>query len=64
MRWNWLDTLRRDLRFTWRLALRQRWQVVAAIVSIAIGVGANTAVTSVVDAVLLTRWASEARTGL
>ncbi len=49
----WLDALLRDLRFSWRVARRQPWTVAAAIASIAIGVGANTAVTSVVDTVLL-----------
>jgi len=52
-RFPFLDALLRDLRFSWRLARRQPWTVAAAIASIAIGVGANTAVTSVVDAVLL-----------
>ena len=49
----WLDSLYRDFRFTWRLARRQPWTMIAAIVSIAIGVGADTAITSVVDTVLL-----------
>jgi predicted permease len=49
----WLDALVRDVRFSWRLARRQPWTMAAAIASIAIGVGANTAVTGVVDAVLL-----------
>jgi predicted permease len=49
----WLDALVRDVRFSWRLARRQPWTIAAAIASIAIGVGLNTAVTGVVDAVLL-----------
>ncbi|HEX4230834.1 MAG TPA: ABC transporter permease [Bryobacteraceae bacterium] len=48
-----MDTILRDLRFTWRLARRQLWTTAAVIASVAIGVGANTAVTSVLDTVLL-----------
>jgi predicted permease len=48
-----MDTILRDLRFTWRIARRQRWTTAAVIASVAIGVGANTAVTSVLDTVLL-----------
>jgi hypothetical protein len=52
-RLKWLDALLRDLRFSWRLARRQPWTVAAVIASIAIGVGANAAITSVLDTVLL-----------
>jgi putative ABC transport system permease protein len=52
-RFAWLDALLRELRFAWRMAKRQPWTVAAAVLSIGIGVGANTAVTSVLDSVLL-----------
>lgn len=49
----WRDTMLRDIRFAWRVARRQGWTTIAAIATIGIGVGANTAVTSVLEAVLL-----------
>ncbi len=52
-RFSALDAIARDLRFSWRLLRRQPWVMLSAIASIAIGVGANTAVTSVVDTLIL-----------
>lgn len=42
-----------DLRYAVRLALRQPWLTAAAVVTIALGVGANTAIVSALDTVLL-----------
>jgi predicted permease len=43
----------RDLRFGWRTALRGRATMAAAVVTLGLGIGAATAMFSVVDAVLL-----------
>lgn len=49
----WLEALLRDVRFASRL-LRHRWLLsLAAVVTVAIGVGANTAVVSVLETALL-----------
>jgi len=49
----WLEAFLRDVRFASRL-LRHRWLLsFAAIVTVAIGVGANTAVVSVLETALL-----------
>jgi len=53
--WNlqWLAGASKDLQFAWRLARRQPLLSAAAILTIAFGVGANTAIVSVLETVLL-----------
>ena len=53
--WNlqWLASALKDLRFAWRLARRQPLLSVAAILTIAFGVGANTAIVSVLETALV-----------
>jgi predicted permease len=49
----WLDSIRRDLRFTRRVFTKQRALTATAIVTLALGIGASTVIYSVVAAVLL-----------
>jgi len=49
----WLDALARDLRLAVRSLARRRGLALTAIASLALGIGANSAIFSVVDAVLL-----------
>jgi len=50
--WSWLDNLYSDLRFSLRVLRKQPAFAAVAIVSLALGMGANTAVFSIADAVL------------
>ena len=49
----WFDSLLRDLQFAWRLLIRQPMFTVAATLTVAFGVGANTAIVSVLETALL-----------
>ena len=49
----WLDAFARDLRASWRLWQAHPWLTATAMLSLALGIGANTAVFSVVNALFL-----------
>jgi predicted permease len=55
--WGWtpLERILRDLRFAWRLLLKSPIFAMTAIVTLALGIGATTAIFSAMDAVLLRR---------
>ena len=50
---NWFHDLRDDLRYGTRMLLRQKGLTTIAILSLAVGIGANTAIFSVVNTILL-----------
>jgi predicted permease len=52
-RTSWVETLVRNSRYAWRALRRQPGYVTAVVVTLGLGIGANTAMFSVIDGVLL-----------
>jgi putative ABC transport system permease protein len=54
----WLDTLGQDARFACRLIARNRWTSLAIVLTLALGIGLNVSVFSVLNGLLLRPWVS------
>lgn len=51
--WGWLDSIAQDLRYGWRNLMSSRGFTFTAVISLALGIGANTAIFSIVNAMML-----------
>src|SRR5262245_14799802 len=50
--WTWLEQFAQDLRYAFRTMLRNRVFTILAVLSLALGIGANTAIYSFMDSIL------------
>ena len=48
-----IDTILRDIRYSWRVLLKRRAFTIVALVILALGIGANTAIFTLINAVIL-----------
>ena len=51
--WSWLENSLQDVRFAWRILLKNRAFTAVAVLTLGLGIGANTAIFTFVDASLL-----------
>ena len=54
--WRWLDDLVHDTRFAWRTLRRSPGFALTAIITLALGIGVNTGVFSLVNGLLVRPW--------